>query len=38
MKTILLDTSIACIKVDLDFKEGEGLNTSAERVKETGES
>jgi hypothetical protein len=29
---------IACIKVDLDFEEGEGLNISAERVKKTGES
>ena len=26
------DIRIACIKVDLDFEEGEGLNTSAERV------
>jgi hypothetical protein len=29
---------IACIKVELDFEEGEGLNTSSERVKKTGES
>jgi hypothetical protein len=28
---------IACIKVDLDFEEGEGLNTSAKRVEKTGE-
>jgi len=32
------DTRMACIKVELDFEEGEGLNTSAERVKKTGES
>jgi hypothetical protein len=29
---------LACIKVDLDFEEGEGLNTSAKRVNKTGES
>jgi hypothetical protein len=29
---------IACIKVELDFEEGEGLNTSAEHVKKTGEN
>jgi len=35
---VIYPDRIACIKVDFDFEEGEGLNTSAERVNKTGES